>query len=167
MTSGRLSRRGFLGGLLAGAAIAAVPLVRGLTLWGDGVHDDSEALQALLDGLPVWRPDGSLYETTKRGLIRADGLLCRMTRGLTINAGPERVLHGGKYIFEPQSEGYWCSVQDYGKISLEFLDIDVRVPPDRSFSVGVFRYSALAPDSSLPRNSRMFYVDQATPFRIA
>lgn len=75
-----LSRRGFLGAMLAAAAAPAfvksdslmrivVPRPVLLTLWGDGVHDDAQAIQALIDGRSVMfggrefgpRPDGSIY----------------------------------------------------------------------------------------------------------
>lgn len=75
-----LSRRGFLVAMLAAAAAPAIvksdslmrivvprPLL--LTLWGDGVHDDAQAIQALVSGQSVVfggrefgpRPDGSIY----------------------------------------------------------------------------------------------------------
>lgn len=56
------SRRGFLGSILALAAAPSIvradslmPLFveRQLTLWGDGVHDDTDALQSLFDGRSV------------------------------------------------------------------------------------------------------------------
>lgn len=59
-----LSRRGFLGAMLAAAAAPAIvksdslmrivvpkPLL--LTLWGDGLHDDAQAIQALINGKSV------------------------------------------------------------------------------------------------------------------
>lgn len=62
-----MERRKLLGAMLA--AFAAPAIVRAeslmalppqrLVLWGDGVHDDTKALQALLDGKRVLRPDGS------------------------------------------------------------------------------------------------------------
>jgi len=75
-----ISRRGFLGAILAAAAAPAivksdslmrimVPRPVLLTLWGDGVHDDAQALQALISGQSVAfqgrafgpRPDGTIY----------------------------------------------------------------------------------------------------------
>lgn len=50
------SRRSFLGGLLALTAVTAtgIPAFAAIpTLWGDGVHDDTEALNALFSGTPV------------------------------------------------------------------------------------------------------------------
>ena len=55
-----VSRRSFLRGALTVAAASLVPVAAakalGLddvpTLWGDGVHDDAPALQALIDGKP-------------------------------------------------------------------------------------------------------------------
>lgn len=62
-----MQRRGFL--LASLAAFAAPAIVHAdslmrlavprLVLWGDGVHDDTQALQNLLAGLDVRRPDGA------------------------------------------------------------------------------------------------------------
>mgnify|MGYP002652010817 CR=1 FL=1 len=52
-----LSRRSFLGGALVLAAAASLPLSKlpdgTYTLWGDGIHDDADALNALFDRKPV------------------------------------------------------------------------------------------------------------------
>ena len=60
------TRRGFLAAILATAAAPAIvrpaslmpiyvpPAPRLLTLWGDGVHDDAPALQALFNGKRVY-----------------------------------------------------------------------------------------------------------------
>lgn len=75
-----LSRRGFLGAMLAAAAAPAIvknenlmrivaPRSLLLTLWGDGVHDDTQGIQALVNGQTVVfggrefgpRPDGAIY----------------------------------------------------------------------------------------------------------
>lgn len=56
-----LTRRSFVQALAAAGALAAFPAfsvrsvvpVRWPVLWGDGLHDDTEALQALFDGAPV------------------------------------------------------------------------------------------------------------------
>lgn len=64
-----MDRRGFLGAMLAlGAAPAivradslmriVVPREAALILWGDGIHDDTVALQTFVDGGRVVRPDG-------------------------------------------------------------------------------------------------------------
>lgn len=58
-----MNRRQFLQGALAVGAVLAVPfkwayeIVRH-RLYADGVTDDTEAVQALLDGKPVLMPDG-------------------------------------------------------------------------------------------------------------
>ena len=75
-----LSRRGFLGAMLAVAAAPAivkasslmpiyVPKPAILTLWGDGVHDDTLALQALIDGKDVVRHDGATFMRHPDGSI--------------------------------------------------------------------------------------------------
>lgn len=56
MTEIQLTRRAFLGGSLVLGAVAVMPkwatklLPETYTLWGDGIHDDSPALNALLNG---------------------------------------------------------------------------------------------------------------------
>ncbi len=63
-----MQRRSFLGAMLAGLVAPAIvrtdslmrpaPL-RGMVLWGDGIHDDTVALNDFVRGRPVLRPDGS------------------------------------------------------------------------------------------------------------
>lgn len=76
-----LSRRGFLGGILAlGAApaiIKAESLMKlyvppKLILWGDGIHDDTRALQAAINGEEVIVKDmaSTILVTPKRIRIR-------------------------------------------------------------------------------------------------
>lgn len=71
-----LSRRSFLRGALAApAVVAAASLmpVRAIErlliprLWGDGVHDDTAALQAVLDGRPYWY--GGLLMRAPAGVV--------------------------------------------------------------------------------------------------
>lgn len=63
------TRRSFLGAMFALAAAPAIvradSLMRivpdsPLILWGDGVHDDAQALNAFIQGGSVRRPDGSV-----------------------------------------------------------------------------------------------------------
>jgi len=57
-----MNRRDFLKGLVAIGAYLALPSIPGLDkpiLHGDGVHNDIEAINALLRGETVYRPDGS------------------------------------------------------------------------------------------------------------
>lgn len=80
-----MNRRGFLGGLLAAPAVITTS---GLLMpvrawaetdvwqaapvfWGDGVHDDTAAIQAALDGKPF--RNGNLYGG--RRLVATDGVL--------------------------------------------------------------------------------------------
>lgn len=75
-------RRGFLGAMLALAAAPAIvradSLMRivpteQLILWGDGIRDDTVALQALIDGKPVRRRDGSTFSRSPDGAIFLGG----------------------------------------------------------------------------------------------
>lgn len=72
------NRRGFLGLLLAAAASPAIVRAESLmklavpprlVLWGDGIHDDAAALQALIDGKDVVRRDGSTFIRSEHGGI--------------------------------------------------------------------------------------------------
>lgn len=69
-----MNRRSFLRGLIAAPAIVAAGSLMPIrsierfllpTLWGDGVHDDSAAIQALIDGKPY----------IKNGLVVGSSLL--------------------------------------------------------------------------------------------
>lgn len=67
-----LSRRSFLGGVMALTASTALP-IRGAfalalpTIWGDGVHDDAPGLNALLQGLP--------FHVENDDVVAADGVI--------------------------------------------------------------------------------------------
>ncbi len=74
----RPTRRGFLGALLAASAAPAIVKAESLmkiwvpprlTLWGDGLHDDTAALQALLDGNPVRAMFNGVAEVTPGGVV--------------------------------------------------------------------------------------------------
>jgi hypothetical protein len=62
-----LSRRSFLGGILAvGAAttvVAAIPLDLTPRIWADGIHDDYAGLQAALNGKPFVCEDSVIADT--------------------------------------------------------------------------------------------------------
>lgn len=66
-------------------------------LYGDGIHDDTEGLQAFFDGKPVYNPDGSLYQ---QHIIFGKRLHIERTVYLNPN-GPNRIMEsciitGGK-----------------------------------------------------------------------
>jgi len=108
-----LSRRSFLGGALTVAAVAVVnPGVAGLlkpaseypTLYGDGVHDDTLALNDLLAGKPVWC-DGELIKDTG-DTIRLVGGVYRITSPVVISREGTNVF-GSEFIADktfPESE---------------------------------------------------------------
>lgn len=63
-----MDRRQFIQQMIAGAAVLAVPITWAYgkvryRLIGDGVADDTEAFQALLDGKAVMMPDGQVQQT--------------------------------------------------------------------------------------------------------
>jgi hypothetical protein len=97
-----MERRSFLASLAAAlGALALPPLARVAeapviekssrvpTLWGDGVHDDTVALQALLDGERIWF-DGRLIDVTDDWVI--SGHRFRLNDAVFING----VEHIGK-----------------------------------------------------------------------
>lgn len=99
-----MDRRGFLRGmagvLAAGLAPAVLSsgvimpirqlIVPGLILWGDGIHDDTAALQAFFDGKPVCSPGGIPF----RGMMNNQTILVSAT--ITINE--DRQLLGGRIV---------------------------------------------------------------------
>lgn len=87
-----LTRRGFLKGVLTVGAVAALPALalHGMpTLWGDGIHDDTEALQALFDGKEVIHGDNVIVRRCA-GDFRLAGGTFRISKTLEING-----MHGG------------------------------------------------------------------------
>ena len=80
-----MTRRGFLGAMLAACTAPAivradnimrvfVPPERGIILWGDGFHDDTESLEAFFEGRKVVSPTGVQFEGVLR---RGDYLITR------------------------------------------------------------------------------------------
>jgi len=114
-----LSRRKFLKGL--GAATVAVPLSqiavveRLPVLYGDNIHDDTVALQALLDGKPVkLKSDGSVWKQVfKRGhpyVYLPEGLY-RITNTLTVKRGLSLIGNGSTLsLTEPGREDISCCI---------------------------------------------------------
>jgi hypothetical protein len=98
-----ISRRSFFGGALVLAAAVSAPVLAREnipTLWGDGRHDDTRALQAMLDGKAVRmgeagevvRSEGGMIYLTKGTYLISDTLVFRDTqditvRGVTFQAG--------------------------------------------------------------------------------
>jgi hypothetical protein len=85
-----IQRRGFLAGLGALLAAPAVirtpgllmPVKRQLILWGDGIHDDTAALQAMVDRRISIIPEG-IYRITS-----------------TIEIGAPILIHGCSFLGE-------------------------------------------------------------------
>lgn len=82
-----LARRGFLVGLLAAPSIVSAASIMRVApysiIWGDGIHDDTAAIQRLIDGDDFF---GQEY-----GVGRF-----RISRGLNVPYG--RILAGGHFI---------------------------------------------------------------------
>lgn len=80
------SRRAFLFGIAGAASLIAAPkliLSQLPTLWGDGEHDDTEALQHLFDGKPIRLPTGDTFKPRfERDPIVLDGGVYRVTETL-------------------------------------------------------------------------------------
>lgn len=75
-----VSRRWFLGGALGVATAAVLPKgsAYAATLYGDGIHDDTKGLQALLDGKPV--------------LVKAEGIVAQQSDGrVVLSCGSFRI----------------------------------------------------------------------------
>jgi hypothetical protein len=108
-----LSRRGFLGAMLAAAAAPAfvkasslmpiyVPKQEVLTLWGDGVHDDSAALQALIDGKEVVRHDGVKWERAPDGWLYFRDQSFKLSK--TVNLSPDSNVSFERIYFTPTDQ---------------------------------------------------------------
>jgi hypothetical protein len=84
-----ISRRAFLGGAIALAAATVVPVeaIKALAplpqIVGDGVHDDTAGLQALIDGEPVLI--GAEVVTAEHGAITLQGGVYLISSPLVIN----------------------------------------------------------------------------------
>lgn len=89
--------------LAVALALPAMSLVQGLdlakagpvlpTLWGDGVHDDAPALEALLNGADAMTPDGRRlnYRVASGGVdMDGQGRTYRAARTIRLTATPER-----------------------------------------------------------------------------
>jgi hypothetical protein len=98
------TRRGFLGLMLAAAAAPVVfsgGIERGLLmpvrrivepgtfrLWADGIHDDTRALQAIVDGKRVLLPDGSPFlGTLPIGAMLVTNTITMPKRGTALRNG--------------------------------------------------------------------------------
>jgi hypothetical protein len=73
----------------ADSLMRVTPIDR-LILWGDGVHDDAAALQALIDGRAVVRRDGAEFRRKTDGTI--------FLRAGTYAVGSTIVLAGGGHF---------------------------------------------------------------------
>jgi hypothetical protein len=104
------TRRGFLGAMLAAAAAPAIirpaslmpiyiPKPRILTLWGDGIHDDTAALQALIDGERVIGLDGR----PMAGMLA--GGVYRLTDTLVFDPGTSVVMLDTHFLAQEIPEG--------------------------------------------------------------
>lgn len=121
-----ISRRGFLGAMLAAAAAPAivkteslmrvvVPRPVLLTLWGDGVHDDAKALQDLISGKNVMfqgrefgpRADGSIHLPAGTFAMGAAAILASGTR-LEGNGARLQALHKGPMLEAPRGTRDLC-----------------------------------------------------------
>jgi len=95
-----VKRRGFLASL--GLLLAAPAVVRAeslmklvtprLILWGDGVHDDTAALQALMDGKSVVSSHNAIRVDK---FVSVQGGLYRLTAPIHIRGGDDDHYHFG------------------------------------------------------------------------
>lgn len=62
-----------------------------LILWGDGIHDDTLALQALIDGKTVKRRDGSTFARYHNGAILLRYGVFAVSSPIVITGGGHRI----------------------------------------------------------------------------
>ena len=95
-----ISRRGFLIGTLAVSALSALPIAalpRPPKLWGDGIHDDTEALNALFAGEPV-EYDDALVSVREGGHVRfSGGHTFRISGTVNLPGSSVMVDHGASF----------------------------------------------------------------------
>lgn len=79
-----ISRRWFLGGALGVAAASVLPLGAGYdaVLYADGIHDDTDALQAMFEGKPVYVKSDQVVVAATKHDVKIIGARLRMTRTL-------------------------------------------------------------------------------------
>lgn len=120
-----MNRRGFLGAL--GLALAAPAIVRAdslmrvvpvhtLLLWGDGIHDDTVALQSLVDGSDrvVMSDQRTVYRRNQNGSIF-------LAAGTYAIRAP-LVITGGGHTFDRvnlrcQHDGPALEIQSFSKVT--------------------------------------------------
>lgn len=91
-----VSRRWFMGGALGVAAAAVMPLgaAYDAVLYGDGIHDDTAALQALFDGRPVYVKNDGVVLKSNDGHISLKGGNYKISETLNIAPGKTIQLAG-------------------------------------------------------------------------
>ena len=89
-----MDRRTFLGGVIAAFAASVAPLQAisaTPSIWGDGEHDDTAGLQALMDSRPV-NIVGDHVALMRSGRIELHGGLFRVSNTLTLGYGREMLV---------------------------------------------------------------------------
>ena len=82
-----VSRRSFLGGALALVAATQLPgkaFASAPTLYGDGIHDDTAALNALLAGKPFRLAGNGVYAVNREGYIFLSGGMFRISNTIHV-----------------------------------------------------------------------------------
>lgn len=100
-----ISRRGFLKSILAlGAGPAIVRLgslmplyIPSLILWGDGKHDDADAINALLAGKRI-KHLGVFLQVPNDAIVLLPSGIYSVTKTLLIPEGRSAEIHGSKFI---------------------------------------------------------------------
>lgn len=97
-----ISRRSFLGGALALTAASAVPAsaLRALgavpVIYGDGIHDDTDGLQAAIDGKPFRVAGEDAYVLSKGGRVFFSSGTFRLSR--TLHIRNKAYIRGGRFV---------------------------------------------------------------------
>lgn len=117
------TRRGFLGAMLAAAAAPAlvragsimpvyVPKPGLITLWGDGIHDDTTAMQALLSGGEVNYGGASVKSLA--GTLRLPSGTFLVSAPLVFG-GSGMVFDGARNLITAQHDGPMMTVAEEAK----------------------------------------------------
>ena len=128
-----VNRRSFIfGGAKVAAAVAVASQVPSgwfeelPKLVGDGVQDDTAALQALFDGGKAVLPDGTAI-SGRGGVHVLDGVY-RLTDTLVIREDGTEI-SGGRYLIDHNGHGVWVDVSTVpnvrmGNMHFSFIDND-------------------------------------------
>jgi hypothetical protein len=129
-----ISRRSFLGGALAVAALPSSALAASSNpprIVGDGFHDDADGIQALIDGNPFERAERSGVYAYPDGVYAMHNGAFRITKTLQVRRGQTLHMHNCLVICEAPG-GVDVQVHPGGEFASRFPNDVYVYPPGRT-----------------------------------